>query len=113
MDLPAVLQSQKGISHQFRSLSRYPAATRDLALVVPTGVPAAQVQEIVSKQRLVERVELFDVYSGENIASDSKSLAFHVFFQSHQRTLTAEEVNRALQGLLRTLEQQVGATLRA
>ncbi|PCI19614.1 MAG: phenylalanine--tRNA ligase subunit beta [SAR202 cluster bacterium] len=113
LDLPAVLQSQKGISHQFRSLSRYPASTRDLALVVPTGVPAAQVQEIVSKHRLVERVELFDVYSGENIASDSKSLAFHVFFQSHQRTLTAEEVNRALQGLLRTLEQQVGATLRA
>jgi phenylalanyl-tRNA synthetase beta chain len=113
LDLPAVLQSQKGISHQFRSLSRYPAATRDLALVVPTGVPAAQVQEIVSKHRLVERVELFDVYSGENISSDSKSLAFHVFFQSHQRTLTAEEVNRALQGLLRTLEQQVGATLRA
>ena len=113
LDLPAVLQSQKGISRQFRFLSRYPAASRDLALVVPASVPAAQVQEIVSKHRLVERVELFDVYSGENIASDSKSLAFHVFFQSHQRTLTAEEVNRALQGLLRTLEQQVGATLRA
>ena len=112
LDLPAVLQSQKGISRQVRPLSRYPAATRDLALVVPAGVPAARVREIVSSHRLVERVELFDVYSGENIASDSKSMAFHVFFQSHQRTLTAEEVNRAMQGLLRTLEQQVGATLR-
>ena len=50
--------------------------------------------------------------AGENIASGAKSLAFHVYFRSHQRTLTAEEVNRALQGLLHTLEQQVGASLR-
>ena len=112
LDLPGLLQSQKGDSRQVKSLSRYPAATRDLALVVPAGVPAAQVHEIVSSHRLVERVELFDVYTGENIASGAKSLAFHVYFRAHQRTLTAEEVNRALQGLLNTLEQQVGASLR-
>ena len=112
LDLPEISRSQKGDSRQVKSLSRYPAATRDLALVVPADVPAAQVQEIVSSHRLVERVELFDVYSGENIASDAKSLAFHVYFQSYQRTLTAEEVSRAMQGLLRTLEQKTSATLR-
>jgi phenylalanyl-tRNA synthetase beta chain len=61
----------------------------------------------------VQRVDLFDIYSGETIAGGSKSLAFHVDFQSHDRTLTAEEVNRSLQGLVRTLEREVGATLRS
>ena len=113
LDLPELLRSRSGHGLQVKSLSRYPAATRDLALVVPVDVPAARVQEVVSGHRLVERVELFDVYSGENIDPGSKSLAFHVYFQSQERTLTAEEVSRSLQGLLRSLEHQVGAILRA
>ena len=60
----------------------------------------------------MERVELFDIYSGENIPAGNRSLAFHVYFQSHERTLTTEEVNRSLQGLLRALEREVGASMR-
>ncbi|MBQ11957.1 MAG: phenylalanine--tRNA ligase subunit beta [Planctomyces sp.] len=112
LDLPGLLASRQGSSRQVKSLSRYPAATRDLALVVPADVPAAQVQGILSGHRMVEKVELFDVYSGENVATGTKSLAFHVYFQSDERTLTAEEVNRALEGLLRSLEHQTGASLR-
>jgi len=112
LDLPELLASRHGSSRQVRSLSRYPAATRDLALVVPIDVPAAKVQGILASHRMVEKVELFDVYSGENVATGTKSLAFHVYFQSHERTLTAEEVSRAIQGLLRSLEHQTGATLR-
>ncbi|MCH2505144.1 MAG: hypothetical protein MK125_06250 [Dehalococcoidia bacterium] len=112
LDLPELLASRHGSSRQIRSLSRYPAATRDLALVVPIDVPAAKVQGILASHRMVEKVELFDVYSGENVATGTKSLAFHVYFQSHERTLTAEEVSRAIQGLLRSLEHQTGATLR-
>ena len=98
---------------QVKSLPRYPAATRDLALVIPAHVAAGDVQEIISRHRLVEQVELFDVYSGDNIPAGTRSLAYHVQFQSSERTLTTEEVNRSLQGLLRTLEQQVGASLRS
>ena len=99
LDLPELLASRHGSSRQVRSLSRYPAATRDLALVVPIDVPAAKVQGILASHRMVEKVELFDVYSGENVATGTKSLAFHVYFQSHERTLTSEEVSRAIQGL--------------
>ena len=113
LDLPAVLQSQKEISRQFRSLSRYPAATRDLALVVPQDVPAGRVREIIARHRMVQQVDLFDIYSGENVAPGTKSLAFHVDFQSQDRTLTAEEVNRSLEGLLKSLAREAGATLRA
>ena len=96
----------------FRSLTRFPAANRDVALLVADDVPAGKVQEILARHRLVERVELFDVYEGENLEPGIKSLAFHVYFQSPDRTLTAEEVNRTLDGLLRTLQRDTGATLR-
>ena len=64
------------------------------------------------RNRLVQRAELFDIYSGENLAPGTKSLAFHVHFQAADRTLTNEEVSRSLDGLLRNLEREAGATLR-
>ena len=98
---------------RFKPLARFPEAIRDLALVVSDDVPAGRIQELLTRHRLVDRVELFDVYSGENVPAGTRSLAFHIYFQSLERTLTAEEVNRALQGLLRSLEREAGASLRA
>ena len=112
LQLEQILKAGQHTREGFRPLSRFPAATRDLALIVAADVPAGNVQDIIRRHRLVERVELFDVYTGDNIPAATKSLAWHVFFQSHERTLTNEEVNRTLEGLLRTLEREVGATLR-
>ena len=111
--LQSLLQCLSDTSRRVQSLARYPAATRDLALVVPSDVAAGQVREALLRRRLVDRAELFDVYTGDRIPAGTKSLAFHLFFQSHQQTLTAEDVERSLQGLLRTLENQFGARLRA
>ena len=110
--LDALLTLPARSGRNFRSLTRFPSANRDVALVVADSVPAGRVQEILDRHRLVERVELFDVYSGENLEPGAKSLAFHVCFQSPERTLTAEEVNRTLEGLLRTLQRDLGAVLR-
>ena len=112
LDLEALNEVAQSTQRRFKTLSRYPAATRDLALLVPAGVAEGRVQDIIAGHRLVERVELFDIYSGGNIPTGTKSLAFHVYFQSHERTLTTEEVNRSLQGLLRTLERETGASMR-
>ncbi len=98
--------------HRFQSLSRFPAANRDLALVVPAEVPAVQVQRLIERVRLVERAELFDVYSGENLPENTRSLAFRIRFRAADRTLAAEDVNRAMNGLTRVLEREVGATVR-
>ena len=98
---------------QFEPLPRYPSATRDLALVMPTDVDAGQVTRLILRHRGVDRAELFDIYAGENIAEGTKSLAFHVYFQARDRTLTNEEVNRSLDGLLRILERELKVTLRA
>ncbi len=113
LSLQAILGAIPGSQRRFESLPRFPVATRDLALVVPTGVTAWQVTELILRHRLVQRAELFDIYSGENLAPGTKSLAFHVQFQASDRTLTNEEVGRSLDGLLRTLEREAGASLRA
>ena len=98
---------------QFEPLPRYPSATRDLALVMPTDVDAGQVTRLILRHQGVDRADLFDIYAGENLAEGTKSLAFHVYFQARDRTLTNEEVNRSLDGLLRILERELKVTLRA
>ena len=111
--LHALLEALPGSERRFDPLPRFPAATRDLALVVPVDVPAARITGLMLRNRLVQRAELFDIYSGENLTQGTKSLAFHVHLQAADRTLTNEEVTRSLDGLLRTLEREAGATLRS
>ena len=98
---------------RFQPLSRFPSANRDLALVAPKETPAGRVQSLIERVRLVESAELFDVYSGENVPEGMRSLAFRIRFRASDRTLTAEEVNRAVKGLTRALEREVGATVRS
>ncbi|MCH7737583.1 MAG: phenylalanine--tRNA ligase subunit beta [Chloroflexi bacterium] len=111
--LEPVLAAMPSSQQQFEPLPRYPSATRDLALVMPSDVEAARVTQLILRHEDVDRAELFDIYAGENIAEGAKSLAIHVYFQAKDRTLTNEEVNRSLDGLLRTLERELNAKLRA
>ncbi len=111
-DMLAAGQDGAAEAARFQSLSRFPAAHRDLALVVPADVPAANVQRLIERVRLVERAELFDVYQGENVPEGTRSLAFRIRFRAADRTLTAEDVNRALNGLTRVLQREAGATVR-
>ena len=111
--LSALLAALPDSERNFEALPRFPEATRDLALLLPADVSAGRVTELIRRNRLVRRAELFDIYSGENLAPGTKSLAFHLHFQSPDRTLTNEEVGRSLEGLLRNLEREVGATLRS
>ena len=113
LDLQQILAAVPGSQRRFMALPRFPAATRDLALVVPADVPAGRVTELILRHRLVQRAELFDIYSGDNLAPGTKSLAFHVQFQAADRTLTNDDVGRSLDGLLRSLEREVGAILRS
>ena len=113
LDLKSILAALPQSRRQFEPLSRYPSATRDLALVAPADVTAGRVTQLILRHRGIDRAELFDIYAGENIAEGFKSLAFHVYFQARDRTLTNEEVNRSLDGLLRTLERELNITQRA
>ena len=113
LHLDGLLEALPTAGQPFAHLARFPAANRDLALVVSVDVPAGRVHSIIARHRLVDHADLFDIYTGDNVPPGTKSLAFHVSFQAQDRTLTTEEVNRSLQGLMRTLEREVQASLRA
>ncbi|MET3290675.1 UNVERIFIED_CONTAM: phenylalanyl-tRNA synthetase beta chain [Brevibacillus sp. OAP136] len=98
----------------YRTLPKFPAITRDLALVVDRSVPAASLTELIHQQSgdLLESVTLFDVYTGERIASDKKSLAFSLVYRHAERTLQDEEVQQSTAKVIEALKEQLGAELR-
>ena len=97
----------------YQPIPRYPEIVRDLALVVDAGVPTSGVEAIIGGFPLVSQVALFDVYTGDKIPQGKRSLAFSVRFQSPQRTLTDEEVDRTQQKIVDRLRRELGAELRS
>jgi len=101
-------------SYTVAPISRYPAVRQDIAVVVDEGVPAAEVQRYIVQAggKLLRRVQLFDVYRGEQIGPGKKSLAYALTFQADDRTLTDHDANRLRDKIVRRLADKVGATLR-
>ncbi len=97
----------------YQPIPRYPEIVRDLALIVDAGVPASGVEAIIGGFPLVIQVALFDVYTGDKIPQGRRSLAFSIRFQSPQRTLTDEEVDRTQQKIVDRLQRELGAELRS
>lgn len=97
----------------FKALPLYPAATRDISFMVDERKEYAEIVKVIQgTDPLITAFELFDVYSGKNISPSKKSLAFHISYQSPDRTLTAEEVEVAHQKLIQKLERELGAEVR-
>ncbi len=98
----------------FKALPRYPAITRDLALIVPEALPAAAVEEAIRKAGgdLVENILLFDLYTGEQVAKGHKSLAYTITYRDYRETLRDERVNRVQAQILQSLAE-LGVSLRS
>lgn len=98
----------------FAAPPKFPAVQRDLALVLPKDISAQEVIDQILKLGggLVESVELFDVYQGEQVAAGQRSLAFSLSYRSKERTLSDVEVNRIQGELLEKLNAQYGAVIR-
>ena len=99
----------------FESLPKYPAITRDLAILVDRSTAAGEIEKVVEKSggKFFSNVTLFDVYTGERISADKKSLAFNIKFQSNERTLKDEEADEAFKNILSAVEKQFAAELRS
>ena len=98
---------------KYAPLLEFPAVERDLAVLVKKS---AKHEEILSAVRcaspLLRLVELFDVYEGGNIGADEKSMAYHFVYQSAERTLVAEEVDKAHEKIIKILQEKFGASVR-
>ncbi|MBM4338061.1 MAG: phenylalanine--tRNA ligase subunit beta [Deltaproteobacteria bacterium] len=99
---------------KFRSLPKFPAVYRDLSLVVEDQLEAENVEEAIRllKQPLIDEVMLFDVYQGNPVPQGKKSLAYRIRYQSSDRTLTDDEVNRYHEKIISRLREIFKAELR-
>lgn len=103
-----VLQKLASEEYQYLPLSKFPAAMRDLAVLVPRRTKAAEVLKKIKLAggKLIKDAELFDIYQGEELPQDKKNLAFHLIFQTEDRTLKPEEINKLHQKIIKTLEEK-------
>ncbi|MBR3457284.1 MAG: phenylalanine--tRNA ligase subunit beta [Selenomonadaceae bacterium] len=114
MDIDTLMKYTARNFH-FGALPKYPAISRDLAMLVDAGVNAGDVEQVIEKNggKYFKKVTLFDVYTGKQIADGKKSLAFTMQFQSNTKTLTDEEADEAFQNILKAVEKNFQAELRA
>ena len=98
----------------YHPLPKFPASTRDIAVLVDDAVPAASMQATVEKAagKLLESVKLFDVYKGKGIPEGKKSVAYSLSLRAPDRTLTDEECDKAMRAAISALETEFGAQLR-
>ncbi len=98
----------------YTPLPKYPAMTRDIALLIKDEVYVKEIEDIITKnaQGLVESFKLFDVYKGEQIEEGYKSVAYSLVYRSKDKTLTDEEVNKVHENILKELSEQINANLR-
>ncbi|MFL0247925.1 phenylalanine--tRNA ligase subunit beta [Candidatus Clostridium stratigraminis] len=99
---------------KYTSLPKYPAVTRDLAVLVEDSILVQQIEDIIRKQgsNLLDSIKLFDVYKGSQIPEGKKSVAYALSYRAENKTLTDVEVNKTHDKIIRSLEHQLGAELR-
>ncbi len=99
---------------QVRPLPGTPASDRDLALVLPAGVAAARILEVVRRAggTLLETADILSEYRGSGLAAGTRSLAVHLVFRAADRTLQRDEVEQTVGRILKVLERELGVHLR-
>ena len=113
MDAESLLRYRKKKT-SVTQLPKYPASTRDLAILVDADITTAEIERVIAKKggKFFRGATLFDVYMGKQVTEGKKSMAFHLHFQSDDKTLTDEEVDAAFADILRAAEEQLHAELR-
>lgn len=111
IDLERLLTRPIG-EKKYTPIYRFPAASRDIALVVDEQTSYRQVESIIRSFPLVTEVTLFDLYTGEQIPQGKKSFAIRIVYQSPEHTLTDDEVNQVQQKMLDKLSQELCGSLR-
>src|SRR3990167_2004583 len=111
MDL---LVEKSNFTKKYQTLSQYPPVFRDLAVIIKEDYIWADIENCVknTKANYLEEINFFDIYRGKQIPAGMKSIAFNLCFQSQDRTLKSEEVDLAVQTILNSLQETLGAELR-
>ncbi|MFH0854601.1 MAG: phenylalanine--tRNA ligase subunit beta [bacterium] len=108
-----VLLELSGEAVKYKPLPKYPSITRDLAVIVDKKVLYKDLADFIEEtDKLITNVELFDIFENEKLGADKKSMAFHITFQSSERTLTDGEAEKIFTDIVENLEKKFGAEAR-
>lgn len=100
---------------KYKPLPKFPSMTRDIALVVDEDVMIGELENIIKNhgKDLIESIELFDVYRGDQVAPNKKSVAFSIVYRSFEKTLTDDIINKIQEDIIKDLEEKYKAVLRS
>ncbi len=98
----------------YTEISKFPAVSRDLALLVDNSVEFAQIEQIArqTEKKLLKKVELFDVYEGDKLPAGKKSYAVNFILQDEEKTMGDKQIDAIMQKLITNIKKQLGAELR-
>ena len=113
LSFEALLEAQ-GPGAEYHPLPRFPAVSRDIAVVCREEVTVGELEACIRKAggRLLRDVVLFDIYRGQGVAGGNKSVAFSMTLRADDRSITAAEADGEVKDILTALDQELGATLR-
>ncbi len=113
LDFEALFQI-KGADPEYTPLPKFPAVTRDIAVVCDEAITVGALEDSIRKgaKGLLKEVTLFDVYQGKGIDAGKKSVAFNLVLRADDRSLTSEEADEDVKSILDTLKAELGAILR-
>jgi len=96
----------------FTPLPRFPMSKRDLSLLAPNDLPEGMIRETIRSEKMVEQILLYDLYQGEQVGSGQRSLTYEVSLRASDRTLTDEEVTKAIARVEKKLAK-IGVSFRS
>ena len=110
----AVMKAIRKNKVEYYEISKYPAVSRDLALLIDKNIEFEQIEQIArqTEKKLLKKVELFDVYEGKNLPAGKKSYAVNFILQDEQKTLNDKQIEAIMNKLIANLKKQLNAELR-
>ncbi|MDE5946893.1 MAG: phenylalanine--tRNA ligase subunit beta [Oscillospiraceae bacterium] len=112
LNIPELIESADN-NIKYQPLPKFPATTRDLSIICDDEIPVAKLESAIKKAvgKILEKVTLFDVYKGKQIADGKKSVSYSIVMRSHDGTLNDEQADSAMKKVLKALAE-LGAELR-
>lgn len=114
INLDKLLEKKVG-KMKYKEISKFPNIKKDVAFVVDKNIPSKDIEMVIKKSggSLLTNIEVFDVYTGENVGDDEKSIAYSLTFNDSKKTLTEEEVAEIFNKIISTVTSKCNAKLRA
>lgn len=112
LDMPEIV-NRAAFDYKYEGIARFPAASRDISMVVPKSVLAGDIEHVFESKggKLLESYELFDIYEGTQIQAGHKSIAYSLSFRAKDRNLEETDITAAMNKIVKALEE-LGAELR-